>query len=389
MSLITNPSFPTAASVNGGGVGWSNIDNVFTEGTGAQTVMYTSGSNHYTQTLQGTNIAWLDSHGNLLSGTGKFPSEAQILGIEMDVTGQQTGGTSATYLTYTLLGPPATPKNDSYGSPQYGSLSTVALGNSTDLWGCSKILPAQLNDPDFGWGIKCTCTQAPGIGSDFTLFYVVLKVTYAINANVDQAWCFNVWGLGGIILGNMSVVNLVVPYILPTSWTPAGYTQRYSNRSCWISDLIATIYGGAVTASYVSSPGVPPVYSRAFVSGTPSIAHTAQATDYTQTITVSFSNPPTPGDTLLAVCCSQDGGVGPIIGYPGFTQLSSYGTGPTTWMGYRIVQAGDGADWSFKFSSGAGGGDLVAYVYDLAGATGVSASSGLAIVAGDNISTGS
>ena len=307
MSLTTNPSYPATPFVSGGGTSWANIANILSSGAGATNVSYTENYNHYSQTLMGLGIKWKDSYGNPFV----FPNEANIKGIQMTVSCKQTAGSSAVYGTYGLVGVPTSIRQDSYpsGAWSLGATNSFVFGGATDLWGATVITPLQLNSTGFGWSFKSTNTQAPGSGADVVVFYTTLKVWFTLNAGLDQASVFNVWGSFG-----------------PSTWS--------GGTAPTLVQPIAVVFNGT---------------------------------------TATLADAPTPGNTLVGMIIVQSDGVVTITNPAGTTPIGQGVTGDGyggTFYTYsiwsRIVEAGDSKAWTNLKSAGVN----TMYVAELTGNVG-------------------
>ena len=109
----------------------------------------------------------------------------------------------------------------------------------------------------------------------------------------------------------------------------------------------------------------------------PTIPQIVQASQtgnvYSNPLTVTLPNSPTPGNTLIAIALSSSSS-GPVtINLPtGFKQLSSYsgsGYGGNAVIGEKIVQSGDGSSWNFTSNTWPtpGYGYDVCYVIEIQG----------------------
>ena len=347
-------------------------------GVGSNNITYTANSNHFTRTLSGTGIQWLDN----LGAPTTIPSAAVILGIKMTVVGQKNSGTSAEYANYNLVGVPSIQKSDVYGDSPWinGIRTSVIQGSDVDLWGCPTITPTQLNSPEFGWSFNYVATQAPGSGVNFTLFYVTLEVTYTIpsvppvgpgaGTGFSSINVFNIWGVAGAAPGAFSLSATGIIGAVDLSWTASSGALYYNiYRGTSPGGESATPIATFVTGtSYSDTTVVSGTYYYVMkainLSGNTNSNEASAAPSVNVTIVqmgfgeeagswvpVALGGTPTPGNILVFVASGQNNPqFTPPAGLTSvgvFTDPAVGGTQCQVWK--RVVQSGDGKSWPFTF----------------------------------------
>ena len=116
---------------------------------------------------------------------------ATILGIVVNITEQQLGGTSAIYDANVILLGIASNSKDSV-TPWNGTPTVATYGSSSDLWGNANVAGADVNASSFGVQLALQCTQSPGNGAEAAVQGVSITVYWQTSAGNVAAGTYNI-----------------------------------------------------------------------------------------------------------------------------------------------------------------------------------------------------
>ena len=159
VTVVTVASGPpqTETEVPSSFVGWTSFGNLKNSGQDTITLF---GSNNTVDTSQTLNLT------NFLLG---LPSNATISQVRVNLTLNQSSGTSAVYVNTNLVGVSGTSFQSQLHSNSGNTFSFIGTWTA-----------AQLNNIGFGAAFYANCTNSPGTGAVIQLTAFTLQVTYSV-----------------------------------------------------------------------------------------------------------------------------------------------------------------------------------------------------------------
>ena len=380
--------------MSGNGTNWENTANLLV-GNPAQNTSYTDNDNDYSKIISATSIQW------------SIPANSSIQSVTLTLNVNQLAGTSAVYSNIWLLGVPGAVEKHTgpWGSGPH---------TYTYTWTAPPAMTAaMLSAPGFGWAFQTTNTGEPGTGC-VTNVVGTITATYTPPAPVPpsyvagtQCGSFNVFGTGSVTVESVAVTpsNPSIEITDTQQFTAIAtysdeHTTNVTTLATWMSSNtaeatvdssgLATGVGDGnptITATYSGVPGstVLTVY------GIPTLLQAGGSNfNNGSAVIIGITNNPTPGNLLVALAFCAPENVGPVVGITGFIEQATYtnaGQDGTVWVGTRVVQAGDGKNYTVNFTGSAGGGDIGGVLYEISNWTSTASSAGLASVLGQIAST--